>query len=87
MEWLKTICGMINNSISNRIERPFEEVRILADKLVAEEKVSSHHTLISELCDGDGHKAIHFAVSRNHLDTSKWILEEDPSSVRIWNSV
>lgn len=48
---------------------------------MAEGKVSSLKALIAELSDGEGHKSIHFAVSRNHLDTTTWFLEEDPESV------
>ena len=48
---------------------------------MAEGKVSSLKALIAELSDGEGHKSIHFAVSRNHLDTTTWFLDEDPESV------
>ena len=85
LEWLKTICGTISHFISDLVEKPFEDVRVLADRLVKEGNVSSINALISELSDGDGHKAIHFAVSRNHLDTTKWILDEDSSSVQIFD--
>ena len=67
------------------VEKPFEEVRDLAEQLVAEDKISSIHSLISEVCDGSGHKTIHFAVSRNQLETTQWILEIDPTCVGHWN--
>ena len=67
------------------IEKSFEEVRDLAEQLVAEDKISSIHSLISEVCDGSGHKTIHFAVSRNQLETTQWILEIDPTCVSHWN--
>ena len=63
------------------IEKSFEEVRDLAEQLVVEDKISSLHSLISEVCDGSGHKTIHFAVSRNQLETTQWILEIDPTCV------
>ena len=63
------------------IEKSCEVVRQLGETLVREGKVSSLLSLMRELSDGEGHKAIHFAVSRNHLDTVKWILEIDPESV------
>lgn len=53
----------------------------LADSLISEGKVSSLKSLLCELSDGEGHKAIHFAVSRDRLDTVKWILDIDPESV------
>lgn len=67
--------------LNNPIEKSCEEVKTLAQTLVSEGKVSSLTSLMIELSDGEGHKAIHFAVSRNHLDTVKWILEIDPGSV------
>ena len=63
------------------VEQSCEEVKKLGETLVSEGKVSSLSSLMKELSDGEGHKAIHFAVSRNHLDTVKWILEIDPESV------
>lgn len=65
------------------IEKSCEEVKQLGETLVREGKVSSLLSLLNELSDGEGHKAIHFAVSRNHLDTVKWILEIDPECVCI----
>ena len=67
------------------VEKPFEEVRDLAEQFVAEGKISSIHSLISEVCDGSRHKTIHFAVSRNQLETTQWILEIDPSCVGYWS--
>ena len=64
------------------VEQPYQNVRTLAEQYVAEGKVSSMKALIAELSDGEGHKSIHFAVSRNHLDTTTWFLDEDPESVR-----
>ena len=43
--------------------------------------VSSFDSLFREFIDGEGHTAIHFAASRNAIDTVKWILEKDPGCV------
>lgn len=57
-------------------------MKALADKYIAAGSVSSLKSLFEELSDAEGHKTIHFAVSRNHLDTVNWILDNDSECVR-----
>ena len=63
------------------IEKNTEEVIALAQRYLDNGSVSSFDSLFREFIDGEGHTAIHFAASRNALDTAKWILEKDPGCV------
>ena len=66
--------------VSN-IEKQLDDVKALAQRYLDSGSVTSLDSLFREFVDGEGHTAIHFAASRNHIDTAKWILEEDPECV------
>lgn len=57
-------------------------MKALADQYIAAGSVSNLKSLFEELSDAEGHRTIHFAVSRNHMDTVNWILDNDPECVR-----
>lgn len=63
------------------IEKSLDEVKALAQQYLDNGSVSDLNSLFREFIDGDGHVAIHFAASRNHIDTATWILENDPGCV------
>lgn len=70
-----------DNSLGCYVEKTLEDVQALANRLLESGGVTSLNSLFREFVDGDGHVAIHFAASRNHIDTAQWILEQDPGCV------
>lgn len=63
------------------IEKQLDEVKTLANRYLEDGNISDLNSLFREFIDGDGHAAIHFAASRNRIDTAKWILDIDPGCV------
>ena len=63
------------------VEKSLDEVKALAQQYLDNGSVTDLNSLLREFIDRDGHVAIHFAASRNHIDTATWILENDPGCV------
>ena len=80
VDWIKAVCGRYI-AADSCLEKSLDEVKLLADQYITAGSVSNLKSLFEELSDAEGHRTIHFAVSRNHIDTVNWILDNDPDCV------